>query len=320
MGGHARYHVTHVTRYAYPNNVASAHQLAHLKPRSTHWQRVESHTIEIEPNPTERAEGVDYFGNGIVRFMIDTPHKILDVVAESVVELDSNAPDAAAASPAWEQALALPGAWGPNADLDVEQYRAASPMVPILEESIAYARASFPSGRPWLPAMLDLTHRIHAEFRYDPKATTLTTQVREVLEHRRGVCQDFAHLMLSCLRSLGLPARYVSGYVLNRVAAGEKRLSGADASHAWVAGHCPGLGWVAFDPTNGKIADLEFVTVAWGREFSDVTPLRGVVLGPAMQKPTVAVTVQPLAADEQPSFGAAAREPADSGCSTRPVR
>ena len=222
MGGHARYHVTHVTRYAYPSNVASAHQLAHLKPRSTHWQRVKSHTIEIEPNPTERAEGVDYFGNGIVRFMIDTPHKILDVVAESVVELDSNAPDAAAASPAWEQALALPGAWGPNVDLDVEQYRAASPMVPILEESIAYARASFPSGRPWLAAMLDLTHRIHAEFRYDPKATTLTTQVREVLEHRRGVCQDFAHLMLSCLRSLGLPARYVSGYVLNRVAPGEK--------------------------------------------------------------------------------------------------
>jgi transglutaminase-like putative cysteine protease len=306
MGGHAKYQVTHLTRYAYPSNVASAHQLAHLTPRNTHWQTVQSHRIEIEPNPAERAEGVDYFGNGIVRFMIDAPHKVLSVVAESVVELVSNAPDAAAAWPAWEQARALSGAWGPSVDLDVEQYRAASPMVPLLEESIAFARASFPPERPWLAAMLDLTRRIHAEFRYDPKATTLTTQVREVLEHRRGVCQDFAHLMLSCLRSLGLPARYVSGYVLNRVAPGEERLSGADASHAWVAGHCPGLGWVAFDPTNGKVADLEFVTVAWGREFSDVTPLRGVVLGPAMQKPTVAVTVQPLAAHQSPPCGAAA--------------
>lgn len=307
MGGHARYQVTHLTRYAYPNSVACAHQLAHLSPRSTHWQTVESHRIEIEPVPAERADGVDYFGNGIVRFMIDAPHKVLSVVAESVVELVSNAPDAAAASPAWEQARALPGAWGPNVDLDVEQYRVASPMVPLLEESIAFARASFPPERPWLAAMLDLTRRIHAEFRYDPEATTLATQVREVLEHRRGVCQDFAHLMLSCLRSLGLPARYVSGYVLNRVAPGGERLSGADASHAWVAGHCPGLGWVAFDPTNGKVADLEFVTVAWGREFSDVTPLRGVVLGPAMQKPTVEVTVQPLAPRESPPCGAAAQ-------------
>lgn len=306
MGGHARYHVTHETRYAYSGKVASAHQLAHLKPRDTRWQRVEYHAIDIDPKPAERAEGVDYFGNGVMRFMIDAPHDILKVVAESVIEIDSHAPDAAAASPAWEQALAAPGVWGPDVDLDVEQYRAASPLVPLLEESIAYARASFAPGRPWLAATLDLTRRIHAEFRYDPKATTLTTQVREVLEHRRGVCQDFAHLMLSCLRSLGLPARYVSGYVLNQVPAGEKRLSGADASHAWVAAHCPGLGWVAFDPTNGKLADLEFVTVAWGREFSDITPLCGVVLGPAMQKPAVVVKVQPLAADEFPLPGIAA--------------
>jgi len=228
------------------------------------------------------------------------------VVARSVVELGSHAPDVAAGSPAWEQALAAPGVWGPDADLDVEQYRVASPMVPLLEESIDYARASFAPGRPWLEALLDLTCRIRAEFRYDPKATTLTTQVREVLEHRRGVCQDFAHLMLSCLRSLGLPARYVSGYVLNHVPPGTERLSGADASHAWVAAHCPRLGWVAFDPTNGKLADLEFVTLGWGREFSDVTPLCGVVLGGARQKLTVAVDVQPLANNEFRPSGALA--------------
>ena len=133
----------------------------------------------------------------------------------------------------------------------------------------------------------------------------MTTQVREVLEHKRGVCQDFAHLMLSCLRSLGLPARYVSGYVLNRVPEGVKRLSGADASHAWIASHCPGLGWVALDPTNGKLADLEFVTLGWGREFSDISPLSGVVLGAATQKLSVVVNVRPLEESELASPGAA---------------
>ena len=299
MSAHARYRVTHETRYAYSSRATSAHQLAHLKPRDTPWQRLKYHSIEIEPRPAERAEGVDYFGNGILRLMLDTPHEVFKVVAESVVEIDSHIPDLAAHSPAWEAALASPGVWGPDADLDLEQYRVASPMVPLLEESIAYARPSFSPGRPWMAAMLDLTRRIHADFIYDPKATTVTTQVCEVLEHRRGVCQDFAHLMLSCLRSLGLPARYVSGYVLNHVPAGSKRLSGADASHAWVASHCPQFGWVAFDPTNGKLADLEFVTLGWGREFSDVTPLCGVVLGGASQKLSVVVDVQPLE-DESP--------------------
>ena len=308
MGAHARYRVTHETRYAYSSKATSAHQLAHLKPRDTPWQRLKYHSIEIEPRPVERAESVDYFGNGIVRLMIDAPHDVLSVVAQSLVEIEAHAPAAGAASPAWEEVLASPYAPGPqmDLDLDLEQYRVASPMVPLLQESIDYARPSFSPGRPWLAAMLDLTCRIHADFIYDPKATTVTTQVREVLEHRRGVCQEFAHLMLSCLRSLGLPARYVSGYVLNHVPPGKTRLSGADASHAWVAAHCPQLGWVAFDPTNGKLADLEFVTLGWGREFSDVTPLCGVVLGGARQKLSVVVDVQPLADDEFPSLGAVA--------------
>ena len=158
--------------------------------------------------------------------------------------------------------------------------------------------ASFAPGRPWLEAMLDLTRRIHAEFVYDPKATTVTTQVREVLEHKRGVCQDFAHLMLSCLRSLGLPARYVSGYVLNYVPPGKKRLSGADASHAWVARIARSwAGSHSIRPT-GNSRTLEFVTLGWGREFSDISPLCGVVLGGAMQELSVVVKVQPLHADE----------------------
>ena len=290
----ARYRVTHETAYDYSVKVTSAHQLAHLRPRNTPWQKVTHHGLVIEPEPSERAEGTDYFGNAVVRFAIDVPHELLRVTAESEVEIEAHAPDAATASPPWESALATPGVWGPQVDLDVEQYRLASPMVPVSAESGAYARESFAAGRPWLDAMLDLTHRIHAEFSYDPKATTVSTQVREVLEHRRGVCQDFAHLMLSCLRTLGLSARYVSGYVLNQVPEGAPRLSGADASHAWVAAHCPDLGWVAFDPTNGKLADLEFVTLGWGREYSDISPLSGVVLGGALQKLSVMVKVEPL--------------------------
>ena len=142
--------------------------------------------------------------------------------------------------------------------------------------------------------MLDLMRRIHADFEFDSRATTVATPLHEVMMLRRGVCQDFAHLMISCLRSRGLPARYVSGYILNRPKPGARRLAGADASHAWVAAHCAAHGWVAFDPTNGKLADLEFVTLGWGREFSDVTPLRGVVLGAATQTLAVEVRVQPL--------------------------
>jgi len=294
MDGRVEYRVIHETCYTYSGTVTSAHQLAHLKPRVTPWQELKSHRIEIDPAPSEQANGEDYFGNGVKRFMIDTPHHALTVRAESIVAIETYAPDPDEYSPKWESALIPPGVWGPHVDLDVEQYRVASPMVPLLDQSLAYARASFVPGRPWLEAMLDLTRRIHADFVYDSKATTVTTEVCEVLEHRRGVCQDFAHLMLSCLRTLGLPARYMSGYILNRAAPGAKLPAGADASHAWVAGHCPGLGWVAFDPTNGKLADLDFVTLGWGREFSDVTPLRGVVLGTATQKLAVAVSVQAL--------------------------
>jgi transglutaminase-like putative cysteine protease len=298
VGAHASYRVTHETRYAYADKVTTAHQLAHLTPRNTPWQSVKYHRMDVDPIPIERAESIDYFGNNVTRLMIDTPHDSLSVVAESLVEIDGHAPDTAVPTPAWEEALATPGVWGPDVDLEVEQYRAASPMVPLLVKSVAYADASFAPGRPWLEAMLDLTRRIHAEFVYDPKATTVTTKVSEVLEHKRGVCQDFAHLMLSCLRSRGLAARYVSGYVLNYVPPGKKRLSGADASHAWVEAHCPQLGWVAFDPTNGKLADLEFVTLGWGREFSDISPLCGVVLGGAMQELSVVVRVQPLETSE----------------------
>ena len=294
-GTRARYRVIHETRYTYSSSVASARQLAHLAPRATPWQRVLSYHLEIDPQPAERESRRDYFGNDIVSFSLDTPHEEMTARAESVVEVSAHSPAARAACEPWEGALARPGEWGPGLDLDVEQYRVPSPAAPLLPAARAYALPSFAPERAWLAALLELTRRIHDDFTYDPEATTVNTGIAEVMAHRRGVCQDFAHLMLACLRSLGLPARYVSGYVLNRPPPGKPPMAGADASHAWIAAHSPDLGWVAFDPTNGKIADLEFITLGWGREFSDVTPLRGVVLGGASQKLAVAVKVEPMA-------------------------
>lgn len=287
------YRVVHETRYTYSDAVSGTRQLAHLKPRATPWQLVRTHLLVIDPMPSEHSEGSDYFGNGVMRFAVETPHKALSVRAESVLEVHGHAPEDSA-GPAWESAAAVPCKWQPDDEFDIVQYRLASPMAPLLPEAAEYARGSFPAGRPLPAALLDLTQRIRRDFVYDPKATTVTTQVEEVLAQRRGVCQDFAHLMISCLRSLGLAARYVSGYIVNRVPPGTKRLAGADASHAWVEVHCPGLGWLAFDPTNGKVADIEFITLGWGREFSDVTPLRGVVLGAGSHTLEVAVSVEPV--------------------------
>jgi transglutaminase-like putative cysteine protease len=288
-----RYRVVHETRYRYSSTVTRSRQLAHLKPRVTAWQEVHSHCVTVTPAAVESDDGEDYFGNGVLRFAVDEPHDELVVRAQSEVTVREFMEPAPGSPAAWKAARAHE-AIGKPVDLSVEQFRFASPLAPVLEAAADYARPSFDSKRYWFDAMLDLTERINQDFSYDPKATTITTRVAEVLAHRRGVCQDFAHLMISCLRSLGLPARYVSGYVLTRAHQGNRRLVGADASHAWVASHCPGIGWVAFDPTNAKLAGSEFVTLGWGRDFSDVTPLRGVVLGAATQMLSVAVSVQPI--------------------------
>lgn len=302
-GAPVRYKVVHETVYSYSAQVSSSRQVAHLTPRETTWQRVLSHRLVIDPPYTECADGVDYFGNRIQSFFIDDPHQTLSVRSESEVIVTSVAPPVGTASPPWEEAAGEGGGFPAGLDLSVEQFRVASPAAPILARARAYAAPSFTPGRPWLEAVFELTRRIQREFEYDPKATTISTSVNEVLDLKSGVCQDYAHLMLSALRSLGLAARYVSGYVLNRPRADGTRLTGADASHAWVAAHCPGLGWVAFDPTNGKLADQEFVTLGWGREYLDVTPLRGVVLGAGSQQLAVAVKVTPLAADAPQNAG-----------------
>ncbi len=289
-----RYRVVHETVYEYSSQVSSSRQIAHLTPRETAWQQLISYQLDVVPATSERSAGIDYFGNHMVSFFVDEPHVELIVRSESEVVVASQGIDAETESPPWEDSVVERGDWGPGLDMEIEQYRVPSPSIPLLPKAKAYALPSFAPERPWLDALLDLTCRIRKEFVYDPEATTIHTGVFKVLEQKRGVCQDYAHLMISALRSLGIAARYVSGYVLNRPGADGTRLTGADASHAWVAAHCPGLGWVAFDPTNGKLADQEFVTLGWGREYFDVTPLRGVVLGSAAQQLSVAVSVTPL--------------------------
>ncbi len=314
MTAFTRYRVTHETRYRYSATVTQSSQLAHLKPRTTEWQHVHAFGLTVAPVPCGQSVSTDYFGNEVCRFDVCEPHGELSVRAESEVTVRSILDRIRSGSGAWEDAREVIRTESGLIALDVEQYRVGSDRAPVRADCADYARPSFLPDRDGLEAVLDLTARIHRDFAYDPKATTVTTRVEEVLRLGRGVCQDFAHLMISCLRSLGLPARYVSGYVMTYSTPGKPRLVGADASHAWVACHLPAIGWVALDPTNSKLADHEFVTLGWGRDFTDVTPLRGVVLGAADQQLSVAVSVHPIEVLRCGTSGAEGTAP------TRPAR
>jgi transglutaminase-like putative cysteine protease len=295
----ARYRVEHVTRYTYDSPVSMSQHLACLRPRALARQRVRAHRVAIDPPPARLSERVDYFGNAVSQFAVLGPHTALAVRSESLVEVESRpAAIAPALSPPWEAVRdALAYRKGAPAG-EAAQYAYASPYAEPAPELGEFAAASFARGRPFLDGAIDLMHRIHAEFRYDPRATAITTPVRRVLAERRGVCQDFAHLQISCLRSLGLAARYLSGYLLTDPPPGQPRLAGADASHAWVAVPCPHHGWVDLDPTNDVPPDLRHVTVAWGRDYGDVSPLRGVLLGGTQHTLEVGVSVTPLDGDE----------------------
>jgi len=277
-----RYRVRHVTRYHYAHVVASARHLAHLTPRETAWQRVEAHTLAVTPNPTEaEPEACDYHGNRVRRWAIGVPHRELTVEATSVVALSSQAPG-------WERSATcrlVRESTAATHAVELVEYRLASPFVPLLPAAAEYARSSLVAERPLHVALLDLARRMRADFTFDPAATTIATPIADVLRRRRGVCQDFAHCLLSGLRGLGYAARYMSGYVTDE----HSDTRGGGASHAWIAVYCPESGWIGCDPTNGKLADLEFVTLGWGRDFGDVTPLRGVVLGHGSQDLDVSV-------------------------------
>lgn len=291
------YHVVHETLYGYESPVVLSQQLLHLTPRVLDFQVLGEHRVTIRPEPAEASTRDDYFGNPVTQVMLAAPHLSLAVRAESTVTVNGRA--APAATGAWESVRdGLQGAAG--ALLEPTQFLYESPHVETFRDLAAYAAPSFAAGREMVAAALDLTRRIHADFTFDPKATSVSTPLREVLARRRGVCQDYAHFMIGCLRTLGLPARYVSGYILTTPPPGKPRLVGADASHAWVSVWCgtegENAGWVDLDPTNNVLVGDEHITLAWGRDFGDVTPMRGVILGGGEQELTVRVTVTPLAA------------------------
>jgi transglutaminase-like putative cysteine protease len=294
----AFYRVEHETRYAYSASVTTSQHVAYLRPRALPGQRVRRSELFVEPLPARHLRRVDYFGNAVDQFTILKPHTELLVRGACVVEVDEVRGPDPERGPAWEEVReALAYHKTARVEEGIE-HAFASPYVVWDEELREFARPSFPAGRPLVAAAIDLMHRIHGEFRFDPGATSITTPVRKVLAERRGVCQDFAHLHISCLRSLGLAARYVSGYLLTDPPPGQARLIGADASHAWLSVHVPGWGWLDLDPTNDVLPSERHVTLAWGRDFGDVSPLRGVILGGAEHSLKVGVSVLPLIASE----------------------
>jgi len=273
------YKIVHRTTYKYKYPVSVGDHVACLKPRSLPRHRLLQSELEIKPTPAMIAERLDYFGNHLCFFTVEEPHNELVVQARSAVVMDENAAARPELSPPWEEvAGALPQDRSP-ATLEAYQFRFESPRIRLRPEFAAYALQSFTERRPMHEALLDLTARIHADFRFESKATTVRTPVEEVFQKRRGVCQDFAHVQIACLRSIHLSARYVSGYLRTYPPPGKPRLVGADASHAWVSAYCPGIGWLDMDPTNNVAPSDGHVTVAWGRDFGDVSPLHGLILG-----------------------------------------
>ncbi|NOT45517.1 MAG: transglutaminase family protein [Acidobacteria bacterium] len=291
----AAYHVQHDTHYDYASVVAASQHLAYLRPRELPFQHVRSSRLVIEPEPSRLLQRTDYFGNAADQFELLRPHAALHVSATSEVEVSAahDGLDPRASAP-WEAVRAACRQPGDAATLDAAQFVYASPYVVLDADIQAFAVRSFQPGRAILDAVLDLTHRIHEEFTFDPSATSITTPVARVLAERRGVCQDFAHFEVSCLRSMGLPARYVSGYLLTDPPPGQPRLIGADASHAWVSVFCRHVGWVDVDPTNDLLVGERHITLAWGRDFGDVSPLRGVLLGGEEHRLRVEVSVMPV--------------------------
>ena len=289
-----RYTVEHETSYAYTAPVSQSWQLARLTPRSLPWQKLLSHSLQIDPPPDERHDAADSFGNTVTHFGLHGAHRVLRVRMQCSVEVSARPmPNGDGDEETWESVRDAVRLDPELDDLNAARMSEPTQLVPLSEAAHDYAEPSLAPDRDWLEAVSDLMHRIHAEFEFEPGATTVSTSVDEVLAKRQGVCQDFAHLLLACLRTHGLPARYVSGYLLTEPPPGQARLMGVDASHAWVAAFSPKHGWVEFDPTNDQLADPRYITLAWGADFADVVPLRGVILGGGAQEMHVSVSVVP---------------------------
>jgi transglutaminase-like putative cysteine protease len=287
------YRVNHTTTYVYSEPVTLCHNLVHLMPREGPRQSCRHHQLLVTPLPAVTKTRTDFFGNHVTFFTVQEPHQKLAVTARSVAQVAAFTSPDPAATPPWDQARQLMRADLSPEGLAAYQFAFDSPYIKASPDLADYAGPSFTAYRPLLDAVLDLTRRIHHDFRYDHTATNLATPLHEVLQVRRGVCQDFAHLQIGCLRSMGLAARYVSGYLLTNPPPGQQRLVGADASHAWLAVYCPGFGWIDLDPTNNQIASEKHITLAWGRDYDDVSPIKGVILGGGEHAVSVGVDVIP---------------------------
>jgi transglutaminase-like putative cysteine protease len=294
------YDVVHRTTYRYAEPVDVSYHTLRVAPRALPHQKVLRASVIATPAPLRVVDGTDWYGNKVSHISLEEPHAELVVDARSVVDVEFPKPPDAAATPPWERVrddldgAGLPEAW------DVSEFVRESPMA-LWDDTVRdYARDSFPAGRPVFAAVLDLNARIKKDFVFDPRATAVATPVEQVMGLRRGVCQDFAHVMIACLRAHGLAARYVSGYVRTYPQAGQPRRVGADASHAWVGVWVPGTGWVDVDPTNDLVVKDEHVVIGWGRDYSDISPIRGVILGGGAHELSVSVDLAPREKSPEP--------------------
>ncbi|WFP52270.1 transglutaminase family protein [Methylomonas sp. EFPC3] len=290
-----RYKVTHTTAYSYQQTVGLSYNEVRMLPRPTPNQQVIDTQLQILPSPSEYRVRNDFFGNQVAWFSIREPHQTFEVTAISEVRvIRQPAQMDLSHGVAWETAKQILHSEISEPTLDARQYALDSPLVSAGPELAAYAKPSFAPGRALPEAIRDLMQRIYRDFTFDPEFTTLSTPLATVLEHRRGVCQDFAHLAIGCIRSQGLAARYVSGYIETLPPPGQPKLVGADASHAWFSVYLPDLGWMDFDPTNNQTPGDQHIVVAWGRDYSDVTPLKGVIFGGQDHELSVSVEMENL--------------------------
>lgn len=296
----ASYEIIHQTSYQYSSEVSVSHHVARLRPRMLPFQNVLNHDLNIEPPASILTSHTDYFGNCATFFTVATPHRKLVVTMRSRVELARPGLLPESESARWETVRDDLSSQSSRFAPEVQEFIYPSQLVRPMTSLADYARESFTPERPLLEAVMDLTRRIHSDFIFDPKATTIATPLEQVIMNRRGVCQDFAHFQIGCLRALGLAARYVSGYLETLPPPGEIRLAGADASHAWVQVFIPSMGWVDVDPTNNLLPADRHISVAIGRDFDDVSPIRGVIVGGGKHELSVAVDVIPSAESDSP--------------------
>jgi transglutaminase-like putative cysteine protease len=295
-----KYRVTHVTEYVYGELVPLCHNVVRLRPRDVEAdsgrasQRCKKHELLIDPAPAVKRERIDFFGNHVTWVALQEPHQRLKIRATSDVETTPQLGAANLKNPSWNDVAALLASSRDPETLAALEYTFDSPHVPRDPRLADYARPSFPDGAPIIPCLVDFTNRIYKEFTFDSSATTISTPILDVLVHRRGVCQDFAHLAIGCLRSLGLAARYVSGYVATKPPPGRPRLAGADASHAWLAAYIPSYGWLDFDPTNGLLPSGDHITLGFARDYDDLSPVKGVMIGGDRHSLRYSVDVEPV--------------------------